>query len=538
LFEKTSSSARIQGQTLRVAFGSWFTPIHGLELGCNYNRTYRSEYAYSSMDLNYQFNMTSYASRLEYPERWEVLLKAGVGARFRSDNTSFGVSAAMRGQYNITKRLGVFVEPKVWLLDNSADGDYSGQQTRGNVSMNIIAGLSYNFNTIGDKVFGAAIINDYYQSGDSLNLPPNDLTVSSWDKFLSRTYLDLGYGYENLFEKTSSSAKIQGKTLRTALGGWITPVHGIELGYNYNLTQSREYAYSSVDLNYQFNLTSYALQLNNPNRWEVMLKAGVGTRFRSEDISFGVSAAMRGEYNITKALGVFVEPKVSLMDNSADGVYSPQTRGNVSMNLTAGFSFNLNPVKDKALEVSIINDYYQRGDSVSVAANEVNGMDKFLSRTYLDLGYGYEDLFEKTSTSVRIQGKTIRAALGGWITPVHGLELGYNYNLTKCRDYEYSSMDLNYQFNLTSYALQLNKPNRWEVMLKAGVGTRFRSEDISFGVSVAMRGEYNITKVLGVFVEPKVSLIDNSADGIYTPQTRGNVSMNLTAGFSLRLAPY
>ncbi len=555
MFEKGTYTEMGQGLSLGVSYGVWLSPVHGLELGYNCLDFNHKNKSFSSLHLDYMFNVTSFASKLDTPERWELWLKTGAITKFMPGKLSLGGSVGLRGEYNITKAVGLFVEPSIRLYDNNADGVYT-EQTRGNVSVALMAGLTMQVAPItrglGDHIFAPLIAwssarnKRILSDRDSMSVADGSwsgLRFTDGSTFWERSYLDVAVGYEDIFEKTSTSEKIQGHTARVALGSWFTPIHGLELGYNYNCTLDKDrYAYSSADLNYLFNMTSYASRLEYPQRWEVLLKAGVGARFRSDNhISYGVSAAMRGEYNITKRVGVFVEPKISLLDSDADGVYAEQPRWNVTTTLLAGLSINLNPEDDKTVGAAIINDFYERGDSLKLPTKlttSMSGWDKFMSRTYMDLGYGYEDMMEKKTGSVEIQGKTIRGALGGWITPIHGLELGYNYNLTQSREFEYSSVDLNYMFNLTSYALGLDKPNRWEMMLKAGVGAKLRSEDTSFGVSAAVRGQYNITKSLGVFVEPKIRLLDNSSDGVYTSQTRGNVSMNVTAGFSLRLAPY
>lgn len=161
----------------------------------------------------------------------------------------------------------------------------------------------------------------------------------------------------------------------------------------------------------------------------------------------------------------------------------------------------------------------------------------FLERSYVDVAFGFEDMFEKESTTQMGQGRSLGLSYGVWLSPVHGLEFGYNCLDFNQKDNGISSLDFNYLFNVTSFASKLDTPERWELWIKTGLITKFMPDKLSIGGSVGMRCEFNISEVVGLFVEPSVMLYDSNANGVYNEQMPINSSIAVMAGLTMQVAP-
>ncbi len=131
------------GARSRIAGGVWITPFQGIEIGLNYGftptiewhtnrlaeRYYRGEATLSyGIDINYIFSITSFAKRLEYPSKWELIAKGGIDIR-----EQIGVNFSLKVQYNFTSISGVYIEPRYGLytpsLADRGDNLYIGNTT-------------------------------------------------------------------------------------------------------------------------------------------------------------------------------------------------------------------------------------------------------------------------------------------------------------------------------------------------------------------------------------------------------------------------
>ena len=141
-----------------ITFGYWLAPIHGVELKLGYGHLpytgfnvnsegtfmHSSEAVdYFSMGLNYVFNFTSYASKLETPKKWELIGVAGINFR-KGENVSLGMDAGMRVKYNIYSGLGVFAEPTISIMNNkyyNADANLFGTDFSPSISVGLYVSL-------------------------------------------------------------------------------------------------------------------------------------------------------------------------------------------------------------------------------------------------------------------------------------------------------------------------------------------------------------------------------------------------------------
>ncbi|MFI3331149.1 MAG: DUF3575 domain-containing protein [Rikenellaceae bacterium] len=131
------------------------------------------------------------------------------------------------------------------------------------------------------------------------------------------------------------------KNENVSVGYRIAPVHAVEAGITWNWLNNVNYF--GANLNYVFNLTSYASRSETPKRWELMFLSGLTADY-NKDLSFGVQLGTRLQYNISPSVGIFVEPKVSSVVYSFND--SPLSAGDVNTSVLVGLSVAPSRVKD------------------------------------------------------------------------------------------------------------------------------------------------------------------------------------------------
>ncbi|MFI3281929.1 MAG: DUF3575 domain-containing protein [Rikenellaceae bacterium] len=127
--------------------GYRLSPVHIVEAGYYYGNL-ENRGVQQGMELSYLFDLTSYASRSEEPQRWQLLFKSGVEVGFDRP-VSLAINGAMRLQYNMSPSVGVYVEPKMSFF---ATPSYTtSHNSRSFAYTSISAGLSFRLGNIVDS---------------------------------------------------------------------------------------------------------------------------------------------------------------------------------------------------------------------------------------------------------------------------------------------------------------------------------------------------------------------------------------------------
>lgn len=150
------------GITANLTYGYWLAPVHGLEMKLGYGNLpyagfkqnsegeafHTSESAkYFSMGINYLFNFTSFASKLERPRRWELIGLFG-GSFRKKEEFSIGLNAGMRVQYNIARNVSVFIEPSISVFNNERYRKNEGDRLNVYAMPSASLGFSVSLNSI------------------------------------------------------------------------------------------------------------------------------------------------------------------------------------------------------------------------------------------------------------------------------------------------------------------------------------------------------------------------------------------------------
>ncbi len=134
----THVSGKARGVKSSIAAGYNLGPIHSVEVGVNYGVV-----PYTNLDINrlgleyttsdylksfglearYLFNFTNYALKRQDSGAVDLMGVAGLGLRIQNGSFSVGLTTGLRVQYNVTSKLGLYVEPTISYFDNGFDGE-------------------------------------------------------------------------------------------------------------------------------------------------------------------------------------------------------------------------------------------------------------------------------------------------------------------------------------------------------------------------------------------------------------------------------
>lgn len=147
----------------------------------------------------------------------------------------------------------------------------------------------------------------------------------------------------------------------------------------------------------------------------------------------------------------------------------------------------------------------------------------FAERTYLMAGSGIEGLYQ-VGNHPESPGYAIgsRIGMGYMATPLHGLEASVSYSMMP---YGYwgenflgdpviantiiknIGLEANYVLNLSNLTQRHDKLNRFDILYTAGFNLG-AGDKFQYGLNTSFRAVFNIGSKAGLYIEPKVSLID------------------------------
>lgn len=163
----------------------------------------------------------------------------------------------------------------------------------------------------------------------------------------------------------------------------------------------------------------------------------------------------------------------------------------------------------------------------------------FAERMYLLADTGFEGLYQ-LDQHPKSPGHAIGSRLGAgyWISPIHGLEVSLSYGMMP---YGYWTenflgnpvidntiikkigLEANYVFNITNYTHRHDKQNTFEILYTVGAHLN-AGDKFQYGVNTSFRGVYNIGATAGLYIEPKISLVDMEY-----------IRPSISAGFTFRI---
>ena len=147
--------------------------------------------------------------------------------------------------------------------------------------------------------------------------------------FAERTYFFAGAGIEGLHQ-VGNHPQSAGYALGNSFGGgwWATPIHGVEMSFGYAMMPFGYWGENFLgqpvientiiknvgfEANYIFNITNYTQRHDKFNRFDFIYKAGINLG-AGDKFHYGINTGFKAIYNISSNAGLYVEPKVTLLN--------------------------------------------------------------------------------------------------------------------------------------------------------------------------------------------------------------------------------
>lgn len=305
---------------VRLAFGDWFTPVHGWALGAELGN---GPFSYKGLNATYMLNITALAAPAYTQARhWEIYGLAGLDGGYVKDCRStmkgdfskegphpsvfsrhllLGMHIGLRGQWNSNGATYLFLQPELRaarparnLLPEGGSGYY--------VSGGLQAGLGWRINSgISERA------HDPWQK-------------SPWH---SHTFVQAAVGVGTPI--TSGLTRRKGNYFLLmpkyymSVGKWLAPHSGLRLwgegGYIKENEGVQKRAFASVGLDYLWNISNTFEGYRADRRFEFIGTAGVlisHIKSGSQRAFPALRAGLQMHYRINRAWSLFLEPQLQL----------------------------------------------------------------------------------------------------------------------------------------------------------------------------------------------------------------------------------
>ena len=198
-----------------------------------------------------------------------------------------------------------------------------------------------------------------YRYIDRLQRKDRKVEFSSPRSFSERIYLFAGTGIEGLYQLGNHPAS-PGSAIgsRIGMGYWFTPIHGVEASISYGMMPYGYWGQNflgnpviantiirnvGLEANYVVNITNHTQRHDKTNTFDFLYTAGFNLG-AGDKFQYGVNTALKAVYNIGSHAGIYVEPKVTLLNFRY-----------LRPSISAGFTFRLKTT-DQGFETPVDTD--------------------------------------------------------------------------------------------------------------------------------------------------------------------------------------
>lgn len=470
-----------------VAVGDWITPEHGARIGIGGGQFPSTDELMTNLAISadYLLNFTAVASEGNYdePKKFEVYGVAGLdfyGSNLEGKREyGYGVHLGLRGQLNLTPLTYFYVEPQVGVVQDDFMHTHSFRGYR--YASNVQLGFGYRL----------------------LQSPNRSTETFEKGSFLDNTYVSLfGGATAFLFDYYGDFVKSRGARVGIGLGKNFDAYNGLR--FSAYAGGSKQYrggtlALVGLNLDYLLNLHSLFGGEKSDRPFWINAVAGGGvhtTSWFGHRTSWSLGAGMQANVRLNDRWALFIEPRVDMYD----GDYAPAVMSTKNKDITgaimAGFTmFN----GADALKRDGISEKLERKHWYSNTFVEIGGGVNTIGSAYV---------LAKPTKYINGVGDF---AIGKWYTPKSGIRLWGSFGRLKAPDYgtwyNFVGIGADYLWNVTN-AIKGYDPDRdREFIVGLGVtGGRTENTDnkFVFGLKGSVRRQWNLNKMLGIYVEPQV----------------------------------
>ena len=423
-----------------VFVGKWFTPSSGVrvQLGAGAVKENKSPRRWNGMlDIDYVFNLNSAVNGYDPDRATDLNILLGVsGAYISGPGKNFfpGLNASMQGVLNVSRNVGLFVEPQMKVFRRSI---MTHPANRMALMPSVSVGVVYRTRATRGYNNAMSVLED------SLFAPARHMFFTFEGGIFQR-----------------SRGWNPSMALSAMVGSWFTPVSAWRVGVDAENYQSRPpFRSVSFTADYMASLSSLSGGFDPERIFDLRAFAGMsaGLAYYNRNMHrlvWGPRIGLQAAFRLSDALDLVVEPQAAIV--SAPKYrrrFNPEWRAMVGLSYKLGNRHSVDP------------------------SSRIIDTDES-SRSYLALSVA-PGLF-----SEGLRGKNIsfafNAALGGWFSRLSGVQAYFDYDLAKKtgrneRRINIATIGLDYMFNIT--ALSTGSPsNKFNFIALLGPGVAWSND--------------------------------------------------------------
>lgn len=521
-----NKAARDAGPVARYYFGKWFTPVIGARFGLDMsilsNEGY-STHALFGFNLDYLANISAFVAGYD-PDRLFDLY-GFVGATYKRSfrygygTNLFGGSFGLQGNFNINRLISVYLEPRVTIANDGYNERYV--ERKFDVLPEVSVGLAYKMQP----------------------LPRTYVTKAEKTTFKENIFFSFGAGIQrplsNMAPIYANEIKL-GPVGMIAFGGWFKHVHGVRLsayaGYadysGENLVSDNKLGSAILRADYMINYSNVfggydegrLFDLIGTFGPELAFSGQTGTKWK---MSAGLGIGLQGNFRITPALDIFLEPRISFYTTN-------YTNGNINRydsnaSLLMGLTYH-----SVAKEYRKDNDEFEKK---SVA-------DRMFVSISAGAGARFSRIKENLNGGNNLAGK-VTIGLGTWFTPVSGIQItggtllyGTNYDYGAYYRARNLLLGVDYLFNMTNAVRGYKDDRFFELIAAGGIGVMYNHSIFRPVLQTSMKANFNLKKNWSVFVEPQALWAMQRGILTGSVSTRKSVMLTGSIGTSYSMRGY
>ncbi|MEG2162858.1 MAG: hypothetical protein RRY55_00035 [Bacteroidales bacterium] len=482
-----------------IAFGGWFTPVHGLRLSVmggttSYqfeNPKYGNKLCSVTPRLDYLVNYSSAFGGYNEKRIFELIgtygLELGVSWPVNEKSkVSAGLGLGLQGRFRINSSIDFFMEPRMSF--------YTKKYTSGNLNK---------FDGVASMVFGLT-----YHSTDA-EYRKNNVKFENKSK-VDHAFMSFTYGVGGmLIHRDAGMTMTQSivSQFSFALGKWLTPISGLQLSGGMIAFGTKEGAYHRaravlIGGDYLFNMTNMLCGYNENRFFELIFGIGVSAFYHNTTFSPALQAQVQTKFNLKKNWSVFVEPEALWVVR----------RGIIASNGATR--------KSLLLTVNLGTSYSMRGyDPASYHTfKENNGRRLFVS---LAPGFGGIVYNTRQDDDQKRISPSVRFSVGSWSSPIGGWRMSLMTEKLKSINSQkfiiHAGLGAEFMFNITNTAMGYNPKRIFDLNAIGGVHAGFSivQRDIRFipGFTGSLQGNFRINSNVSLYLEPQLAIYFNKFDG-------------------------
>ncbi|WP_321424498.1 hypothetical protein [uncultured Bacteroides sp.] len=479
-----SNFYKYMGGSFFAGAGRWLSPFSGVRVVgkasvFKYPPT-KSKVSGIGVQADYLLNITNAFYGYNPQRIFNLIGVGGVNYDFirnKEYSNLIGVGAGMQASVRLSDEISFFVEPRLNFYPDKyyAIGTNGAGKCRANFMINT----------------GFELMSSPMRRGVS----HEKLTSGSW---LDNMFIGVAFGVNSPLKQAAFYKNNVDPRMAGYIGKWFTSTSGVRLSADLGkLWKSSKYPsakIATIGADYLWNISSFMNGYDPQRKFELIAAAGANLAFRSSSLThktyLGGELSLQGLWNVTPALGVFVEPQLRLYnDNFAErSIRVAKLDGVVSV--MGGMHIRLKDYTREQKQLFKKEDtnhsYYSFSGGTTFLATHIKRANAF--------------------------GASGQAAYGKWVTPVAGWRLGVNgeYKQENNIKYIYGGAEADYMVSLSNMAFGYDPDRRVNMNAFTGVNVGLDHEwpELSFVTGVSAGGQlvYKASKAIDVFVEPKATL--------------------------------